>query len=795
MTDRGVTDRRASYPPAANGPPASWTATSRPATSGPTVSATATSETAAPTPVPDGLPLEASPARFLNRELSWLDFADRLLDLAADEHEPLLERARFLAICSEGLDELFQVRVAGLEDQVVAGVRTRSPDGLRPAEQLAAITGRVAALVERQSRIYAGAVAPALAAAGVAVTDVAGLGPADRAHLEDVFVRRIFPTLTPLAVGQGHPFPYISDLSLNLVVQVEDPVRGVRRVARVKVPPNLPRFVALPDGHRFVPVEQVVAAHLDALFPSMVIAEHHLFRVTRNADLSVDEGDTQDLLAAVELELHRRRFGQAVRLEASAGIPADLLAMLVGEVDVPPDNVVVLDVPLDLGGLRALCELDRPDLAAAPWTPLPPPQLAGGRDLFAVLAEGDVLVHHPYESFAASVEAFVAAAAADPAVLAIKQTLYRTGADSPIADSLIHAARSGKEVTAVVELQARFDEQANIAWARALEEAGAQVTYGLVRLKTHSKASLVLRREGGDIARYCHVGSGNYNSVTARSYEDVGLLTADPDLGADVGELFTLLQGSGAPVAFRRLLVSPLTTRRALLDAVAAETAAGTSGRIVAKTNGLTDPEIIDALYAASRAGVPVDLVVRGRCCLRPGVPGLSETIRVRSIVGHFLEHSRLYRFGGVAGRPLWLLFGSADLMERNLDRRVEVLVPVADPTIRDRLVAVLDAALRDDVNAWSLGPDGAWRRLAPSGPDGFSLQAHLRRQTRDGLRRLRDEAPPAVPTRPVPTGEGRRPPPERTPPPPGTRTPPLPSPGSWWRRRRPRADGSRAGG
>ena len=691
--------------------------------------------------------LEA-PERFANRELSWLDFASRLLDLAGDDRQPLLERVTFLAIFTEGLDEFFQVRVAGLEDQVAGGLRTRSPDGLSPGEQLRAITTRVTELVDRQSHIFADHVLPALDTAGVHLTDWHLLDRIDRRHLDEVFARTIFPILTPLAVDSGHPFPYISNLCLNLLVLVVDPVSGEQRVARVKVPPLLDRFIVLPDGSRFVPVEQVIAAHLESLFPSMTVAEHHVFRVTRNADLTVDEDDAEDLLAAVELELHRRRFGQAVRLEVSAGISSEMLDMLVAEVDVPEDNVFLADVLIDLGGLRTVAELDRPELAPEPWVPLVPLRLSGDADLFEILSDGDVLLHHPYESFSASVEAFVERAAGDPDVLAIKQTLYRTGADSSIVGSLIKASRAGKQVTAVVELQARFDERANIAWARAMEEAGVQVVYGLRGMKTHCKMSLVIRREGDHSRRYCHVGSGNYNSVTAKTYEDIGLLTADPDIGADVAELFNLLSGSGSEVSFRRLVVSPLSTRREVIAAIDAEGAAGWSGRIVMKTNGLTDPEVIDSLYRASSAGASIDLIVRGRCSIRAGVPGLSENIRVRSIVGRFLEHSRIFRFGGNHGRPLQISFGSPDMMERNLDRRVEVIVPVQDPEIQERLVVLLDDALRDRVNSWTLDAAGEWTRAVDVGPEaiGFSLQDHYRAQTLAALRRRRDAAQ-AVPS------------------------------------------------
>ncbi len=731
--------------------------------------------------------LARSPARFANRELSWLEFADRLLDLAADDRQPVLERVRFLAIFAEGLDEFFQVRVAGLEDQVAAGLRTRSPDGRSPADQLRDIDRRVTSLVGRQSRVFADQVLPAMTAGGIVLADWHELDDTDRHHLDEVYQRTIFPILTPLAVDPGHPFPYISNLCLNLVVRVVDPGTDEQRIARVKVPPLLPRFVVLPDGRRIVPVEQVIAAHLDSLFPSMAVAEHHVFRVTRNADLSVDEDDAEDLLAAVELELHRRRFGQAVRLEVAAAISTELLDMLVAEVDVPEDNVYLADVPIDLGGLRTVAELDRPELAAEPWSPLVPPQLADEADLFEVLAGGDVLLHHPYESFAASVEAFVERAASDPDVMAIKQTLYRTGTDSPIVGSLIKASQAGKQVTAVVELQARFDERANIAWARALEEAGVQVVYGLRHVKTHCKMSLVIRREGDRTRRYCHVGSGNYNSVTAQTYEDIGLLTADADIGADVAEVFNLLTGSGSEMVLRRLVVSPLTTRSEVLAAIDAEAEAGSAGRIVLKTNGLTDPEVIDALYRASSAGASVDLVVRGRCSLRAGVPGLSDNIRVRSVVGRFLEHSRIFRFGGDHGRPLRISFGSPDMMERNLDRRVEVIVPVQDPAIKQRLVEVLDAALADRANSWTLRSDGSWCRTAGSGPGdlGFSLQDQCRARALEALRRRRDAVQPVPTLRATDPPDARGPSLVAPPPPRAEAQPPGPSPGRvpWWRR------------
>jgi len=702
--------------------------------------------------------------RFTNRELSRLDFGARLLDLSEDERVPLLERVKFMAIFSELLDELFQVRVAGLEDQVSAGVRSRSVDGLRPGEQLKVIRSRVEELVAREDRIFLHSLVPALSDAGVRLSDWSSLDDDDRSYLVDVFQRQIFPVLTPLAVDPGHPFPYISNLSLNLLVEVGDPGTGEARIARVKVPPALPRFVVMADGERFVALEQVIAAHLETLFPGMTIGEHDAFRVTRNADLALEEDEADDLLVAVEMELRRRRFGSAVRLEISSQASPELRERLAIELDVPPDGVYAVDAPIDLGGLWAVYALDRPDLHEETWTPMTPPHLATAgnepMDLFSVLRERDVLVHHPYDSFATSVEAFVAQAAEDPDVLGIKQTLYRTSGDSPIVASLIRAAEAGKQVAAIVELKARFDEQANIGWARALEEAGVHVVYGLVGLKIHSKTVLVLRREEDGIRRYCHVGTGNYNSRTARIYEDLGLLTADVDIGDDVGHLFNYLTGFSRHAAYREILVSPVTLRSRVLEMIDEQAQAGPAGRIVMKMNGLTDPEMIDALYRASRAGVDIDLAVRGMCCLRPGIPELSETIRVRSVVGQFLEHSRIYRFGGaeddvphesdstisrngqhvVNNLPLTLLIGSADLMERNLDRRIEVLVPVRDIELQARLLEILALVFADDTNAWALGADRRWRRIPTR--TGVNSQHRLKELAVERARRRREVEP-----------------------------------------------------
>jgi polyphosphate kinase len=686
--------------------------------------------------------------RFTNREQSRLDFGSRLLDLAEDDTLPLLERAKFMAIFSELLDEFYQVRVAALEDQVAAGVRTRSVDGLRPGEQLKMIRARVEELVRRQDTIFLELIVPALADAGVRLSDWSSLDDDDRVHLVDVFQRQIFPVLTPLAVDPGHPFPYISNLSLNLVVEVQDPATGERRIARVKVPPVLPRFVVMPDGERFVPLEQVIAAHLETLFPGMSVGEHYAFRVTRNADLALEEDEADDLLVAIEMELRRRRFGRALRLEVGSDMNEDLIELLATELEVGPDGVFRVGAPLDLSGLWGVFALDRPDLHVETWTPMTPARLATAAheptEFFAMLRERDVLVHHPYDSFATSVEAFVAMAAEDPAVLGIKQTLYRTGGDSPIVASLIRAAENGKQVAAIVELKARFDEEANIGWARALEEVGVHVVYGIVGLKTHSKTALVLRKEEDGVRHYCHVGTGNYNSKTARMYEDIGLLTAAEDIGADVGELFNYLTGFSRHADYRQILVSPVTVRKRVMTMIEEQAEVGPSGRIVLKLNGLTDAAMIDALYRASGAGVPIDLAVRGLCRLRPGIPELSETIKVRSLVGSFLEHSRIYRFGGPPvdpaagpGLPLKLYIGSADLMGRNLDRRVEVLVPVRERELQDRLFEILDLVFSDETNSWLLGSDRRWRRV--ENLHGRSAQTKFKELAMERARRRRD--------------------------------------------------------
>ncbi len=682
--------------------------------------------------------------RFLNRELSWLDFNARVLALAEDHDTPVLERAKFLAIFANNLDEFFQVRVAALHDKQSAGLGSTSPDGLTLAEQLRAIRARVTELIARQARVFLDDIAPALGDAGIVLSDWESLDDDDREYLVDVFNRRIFPVLTPLAVDPGHPFPYISNLSLNLAVSVRDPSNGARRFARLKVPPLLPRFVVMPDGERFVAVEQVIAAHLGLLFPGMEIEEHDTFRVTRNADVTLeDDEEADDLLAAVELELRRRRFGRAVRLEVSTTISAETVELLLRELELAADDVYVVDGPLELNGLMAVYDLDRPDLKDPAWVGVTQPVLVDedgdALDLFAVLRQGDVLVHHPYDSFSTSVVAFIEQAALDPQVLAIKQTLYRTSGDSPIIKALIRAAEGGKQVAALVELKARFDEQANIAWARALEEAGVHVVYGLVGLKTHTKTSLVVRDEGDSIRHYCHIGTGNYNPKTARIYEDLGLLSADAELGADLAQLFNYLTGYSRQTRYRRLLVAPAGLRQAVLDLIATERdATDRRGRIVMKMNSLVDTTIIDALYEASQAGVEIDLVVRGICCLRPGVPGLSGSIRVRSVVGRFLEHSRVLAFGERGQRRYFI--GSADLMPRNLDRRVEAITPIDDPALQARIQEVLDVNLADDTLAWELTADGAWTKVTTV----EGTNTHLRLQELAFERARRHRAPGA---------------------------------------------------
>ena len=653
----------------------------------------------------------------INRELSWLDFNARVLAQVEDESLPLLERARFLAIASRALDEFFQVRVGGLK-QLAAGLESAASDPHGPQAQIRAIRLKVVELYARQARAFLHGLVPHLDSHGIRFSDWSSLDEDDRAYLDKVFEERIFPVLTPLAVDPGHPFPYISSLSLNLMVVVVDPANHEQRIARIKVPPLLSRFVVLPDGERFVPIEQVIAAHLHPLFEGMRVVAHHVFRLTRNADYTIDSDEADDLVEAVRAILkERRRSPLVVRLEVGSDMPPEMVDLLARELEIQHQDVYTISAPLDLGGLFDVCKLDRPDLKFRSWVPVTPPRFAhdlgGDGDLFRVLREDQLLVHHPYDSFEHTVEAFIAQAAEDPAVLAIKQTLYRTsGPVSPIMRSLTRAAEAGKQVVAMVELTARFDEQNNINWAEVLEDAGVHVVYGTVGLKTHAKVTLVVREEPGGIRRYCHIGTGNYNRDTARVYEDMGLLTSDPALGADVGELFNSLTGYSRQARYRKLLVAPDSMRPALLRLVRRETERGEAGRIVIKVNNLVDPEMIAALCLASQAGVQIDLIVRSICCLRPGVPGLTDNIRVRSLVGRYLEHSRILRFGR-DGKDSDYYISSADLMPRNLDRRVEAAVPIRAPELRARLDQVLDINLSDDTLAWELGSDGEWRRVS----------------------------------------------------------------------------------
>jgi polyphosphate kinase len=676
--------------------------------------------------------------RFLNRELSWLDFNARVLALAEDSGTPLLERSKFLAIFAGNLDEFYMVRVAGLKRRLQAGLPMRGGDQSPLRAQLERITERTAALVSRHAACFADEVLPKLATEDIQVVAWADLDAPERERLRTYFREQIFPVLTPLAVDPAHPFPYISSRSLNLAVAIRDPDGGPELFARVKVPNNVPRFVTVQNdsrGARFLPVEDLIANHLDQLFSGMQVLEWHLFRVTRNAELEVDEDRDEDLLQALERELAQRRFGPPVRLEVAASISDHVLDLLARELDMASEDVLRVPGLLDLSALWQIYgECDRNDLKDRPFVPATHPQLADGevpRSVFNRLRECDILVHHPYHSFSTSVQRFIEQAAADPQVLAIKQTLYRTSGDSPIVDALIDAAAAGKQVVVLVEVKARFDEQANIGWARMLERAGCHVVYGLVGLKTHCKTALVVRQEGNQIRRYCHIGTGNYHPKTARLYEDFGMLTADPEVGADVTDLFNVLTGYSRQTAYRRLLVAPYGVRSGLIDRIdqqIEEALAGRPALIQFKANSLVDEGTIDALYRASRAGVQVDLVIRGMCALRPGVAGLSDNIRVRSIVGRFLEHSRVFRFGPDSDAELWI--GSADLMHRNLDRRVEALVRVSSGPPANELRWVLDTAMSDDCEGWDLAADGSWTRRVstPSRPLIHLQEALLRR-------------------------------------------------------------------
>lgn len=710
--------RRASNPPRTKTQPTQPVAT--PVRSVPSAPPAVTSS-ALPTDLPDD--------RYFNRELSWLDFNSRVLALAEDSSQPLLERAKFLAIFASNLDEFYMVRVAGLKRRAETGLTVRSADGLTPLEQLVAISKRSQELVEQHARAFLDHIRPGLEEHRISIVAWGDLTDYDRLRLSNYFSEQVFPVLTPLAVDPAHPFPYISGLSLNLAVTVRDPEGGGERFARVKVPDNVPRLVRVEadrssSSATFLPLEELIAAHLGELFAGMEVIECHAFRVTRNADLEVEEDRDEDLLQALERELARRRFGPPVRLEVADDMTEHMLELLLREMDVDPHDVVTVPGLLDLSCLWQLYGIDRKTLKDPAFVPATHPAF-GEREtpksVFATLREGDVLVHHPYDSFSTSVQRFIEQAAADPHVLAIKQTLYRTSGDSPIVDALIDAAEAGKQVVALVEIKARFDEQANIKWARTLEKAGVHVVYGLVGLKTHCKTSLVVRQEGSTIRRYCHIGTGNYNPKTARLYEDVGILTAEPTIGADLTDLFNVLTGYARQDEYRSLLVAPHGVRKGIVERINLEierAQAGEASGVRIKVNSLVDEQVIDALYRASQAGVPVDVVVRGICGLKPGIKGLSENIRVRSILGRFLEHSRIFHF--VACDEYWI--GSADMMHRNLDRRVEVALRVNTPRLKKQLDEVFTSALDPQTRCWVLRSDGEWD-ASPS--DGSSVRDH----------------------------------------------------------------------
>jgi len=682
------------------------------------------------------------PDRFLDRELSWLAFNQRVLELAEDPKLPLLERANFLAIFASNLDEFFMVRVAGLKRRIATGLAVPTNVGRAPLDVLSDISEKAHELQERHARAFQELVKPALDEAGIHIESWSDLDENDRLRIDEIFSSQIFPVLMPLAVDPAHPFPYISGLSLNLSIRVRNPKTGKEEFARLKVPQNLPRFVQLPDDARgllrYIPLEDLIANHLDELFPGMEMVAHHEFRVTRNEDVEVEEDETENLIQALEKELLRRRFGPPIRLEITDDMDDVTLDLLMSELQITKQEVYRLPAPLDLGGLFEVTKLDRPALKYPRTVPttsanLLPTEPTEKSDVFASIDRGDILLHHPYESFATSVQTFLEQAAADPNVLAIKQTLYRTSGDSPIVEALIDAAEAGKAVLALVEIKARFDEQANIGWARKLEKAGVHVVYGLVGLKTHSKLALVVRQDRtGKLTHYSHIGTGNYNPKTSRIYEDLGLLTADDTVGKDLTRLFNELSGYAIEKKFKRLLVAPLHLRKGLLkriDVEAENAAVGRPSGIRIKVNSIVDEAIIDALYRASNAGVPVDIVVRGICSIRPGVEGLSENIRVRSILGRYLEHSRIFWFANDGDPQVYI--GSADMMHRNLDRRVEALVRIVRPEHLDELAGLLDQAMSDRTASWWLGSDGVWVRhdVSETGEPLADMQTELTRQ------------------------------------------------------------------
>ena len=710
-----------------------------------------------PTPIPESRPdADASEpsSTLVNRELSWLAFNERVIEEAEDTSHPLLERLKFLAISQTNLDEFFMIRVAGLRAQLSAEVTERSVDGLTPGEQLDASRRAVKKMIQRQTRCLVDDLIPRLADAGITISPIASLDEARRALAGEYFRRTVFPVLTPLAFDPGHPFPFLSNLSLNVAAELKNPETGAVQFARVKVPPMLPRLVPLrrivlgkkkldPEHADFVFLEDLIQANLADLFPGMTVLSSWLFRVTRDADIEIQEDEAGDLRATIEHELRQRRFGAVVRLEVAPKTPKKIRKLLVKQLEVQDEDVYEVPGPLGAGDLLALARLDRKELKDAPFTPAVPACLAVGRDIFAAIREQDVLLHHPYDSFSPTIE-LIERAASDPKVLAIKMTLYRTNPDSPFIPALIRAAEQGKQVAVLVELKARFDEENNIEWANALEEAGVHVVYGVVGLKTHAKIALVVRREKDEIRRYVHLSTGNYNSLTAKVYTDLALLTARPEFGDDATELFNSLTGCSLRASYQRLVIAPRDLHRRSIEWIERETKNARDGKpagIKAKMNALLDPAVIRALYEASQAGVPIDLAVRGVCSLRPGLAGVSESVRVRSVVGRFLEHSRIFAFEN-GGRPEVYL-SSADWMPRNFFRRVEVAFPLVDPTLARHAREILDDSLRDTARARELRSDGTYVRVAPAEEDRpFDSQAHFleeaRRRTQRAIEQLR---------------------------------------------------------
>jgi polyphosphate kinase len=672
--------------------------------------------------------------RLIDRELSWLAFNERVLELAEDTSNPLLERCRYLAIFSSNLDDFFMIRVATLKRKLESGVTKKNTAGFTPVELMAEISKKTQELIARQTKCFQTDIMPKLAENGIEITDWESLNEDEKSYINKIFTNRIFPVLTPLAVDPSHPFPYISGLSLNLAVLVKQPETNEELFARVKVPASLPRFIETAEfaGTKFIPLEKVIIANLHQLFPGMEIEDYYTFRITRNADLELEEEESENLLESMEQELLRRKFGPPVRLEVASDIGSDLLNRLKTELSIREEDISRYKEPLDLTGLNRIADLDRPELKFVPFRNQVVRELRevdpdSNEEFFAAIRRNEILLHHPYDSFNSSVVRFLEAAATDPNVLAIKQTLYRTSGDSPIVNALIEAAEAGKQVLAVIEIRARFDEQANVRWARKLEDVGVHVVYGLVGFKTHAKLSLVVREEGNSVRRYSHVGTGNYNPKTARMYEDLGILSADDQLGEDLNKLFNQLSGFAPQYSYNRLLVAPRTIRSGLLEKINREIEnkkAGKHAFIRLKLNSLLDEEFVEALYRASIAGVEIDLVIRGICSLLPGIPGVSENIRVRSVLGRFLEHSRIFHFANGGNDELYI--GSADLMDRNLNRRVESLVQISRPEHKNELIKVFDLYVSSTTSGWHLLPSGKWLKVdkAPDGSQLNDLQA-----------------------------------------------------------------------